>query len=200
MICRVYFSLSDAHFDESESQEELTFADEKIAAGLKWRDLRNTRAAECLKALLRDCKVLSLSGWAGRRDASDLWDGLRLDVIRTLNRRDLKFIFSLGDPADRSVYEVDEILDIISDFSLYGRVSLLLKANEAEALWRIIHGHDVRSNSIVPELGDICQEILVTLQINLVIVLDHDRVIAHAREGKVEFGHKDEHLDHHCFP
>lgn len=175
-------ALSELEFPEN------TFPPEgKDVCNLKWRDIRGTRAVEYLRRLLEDCRILSLSGWSRRLNASDLWDGLRLDVARYLHRRDRKFIFHLGLPLNRSVYDIDEILDIISDFSICGKVTLLFGEHEAEHMWRILHGFEVLPHSITPELKDICQEIRNMLQIDFIVALCRDRVIVDAREGRLAF-------------
>lgn len=38
------------------------------------------------------------------------------------------------------MFEVDEILDIIRDYSCYGRVTLVLREDEADKLWRRLSG------------------------------------------------------------
>ena len=57
-----------------------------------------------------------------------------------MNKRDFDFIFYLGDPTKRLVFEVDEILDIISEFPLYGRVTFVLDKSEAIKLWALLYG------------------------------------------------------------
>lgn len=45
-------------------------------------------------------------------------------------------------PDKKSVFEVDEILDIIGNFSLHGRVTLVLNEEEASGLWMMLNGYD----------------------------------------------------------
>jgi hypothetical protein len=69
-----------------------------------------------------------------------MWDGLLTNVIKPLGKSDLEFIFYLGDPAGKHGFEVDEALDIISDFSRHGMVTLALDENEAVQLWMVLNG------------------------------------------------------------
>jgi hypothetical protein len=119
-----------------------SFPDRKNTNQYKWHHFRNTSFIENLKIALKDCQVIAFSDWAMVDDASQLWDGFLSDVIKPLNRKDMEFIFYLGDPTKRLTHEVDEIIDIISDFSIHGKVTFLLNEREAVKLWTVLHGQD----------------------------------------------------------
>lgn len=105
-----------------------------------WNSIKNDIIIEGLKSLFRNCAAVQFADWTSMFNASDFWDGLLSDVIRPLNKKDFHFIFYLGDPTKRFVFETDEILDIISDYSFCGKVTLVLNENEADKLWGILHG------------------------------------------------------------
>ena len=97
---------------------------------------------EELRALFRNCHTVAFDDWATLHGASALWDGLLMNVIKPLGKNDLEFIFYLGDPARKHTFEVDEAIDIISDFSKYGKVTLTFDENEAVQLWMVLNGVD----------------------------------------------------------
>jgi len=50
--------------------------------------------------------------------------------------------FQLGDPIEKHAFEVDEFLDIMDDYSSYGRVTLTLDHIEADRLWNFLNGRN----------------------------------------------------------
>jgi hypothetical protein len=93
-----------------------------------------------LQSIFGNCRIIAFDDWATLSGASVLWDELLTDVIRPLGKTDLEFIFYLGDPMKKLSFEVDEALDIISAFSLHGKVTFALDENEAIRLWMILNG------------------------------------------------------------
>lgn len=105
-----------------------------------WNSLKNGATMEGLKVLISDSPVIQFGDWANTYDASRFWDGLFSDVIKQLDKRDFGFIFQLGDITEKHVFEVDEILDIMGDYSAYGNVTLILDQHEAGKLWNRLNG------------------------------------------------------------
>jgi len=93
-----------------------------------------------LQSIFSNCRSIAFDDWVTISGASVLWDGLLADVIRPLGKTDLEFIFYMGDPMKKLSFEVDEALDIISAFSLHGKVTFALDENEAVRLWMILNG------------------------------------------------------------
>jgi len=100
-----------------------------------------------IKEILERCKVISFTHWASFQDASNLWDRLRTNVIKPLGRKDFEFIFYMGDTTKKWPSEIDEILDIISDFSYSGKVTLVLTDREASELWKMLYGDNIKLSS-----------------------------------------------------
>lgn len=113
---------------------------EEIVSLKHWRDIKNDQLIAALQALFKHCRTIAFGDWANVSDASDLWTGLLSDVIKPLKKKDLDFIFYLGDPAKMLFFQVDEILDIISDFSYTGKVTFFLDEAEAIKLWKVLNG------------------------------------------------------------
>jgi hypothetical protein len=106
----------------------------------RWSEIKSEKLIADLSDLFRACRTIAFDDWANVANSSDLWDGLLSDVIRPLQKNDLEFIFYLGDPAKRLFFQVDEILDIISEFSKHGRVTFCLDESEAVKLWMVLNG------------------------------------------------------------
>jgi hypothetical protein len=106
----------------------------------QWHYFRNDEVIAALRSLFKHCKTVAFDDWSGMVAGSDLLDGLLSDVIKPLGKTNIEFIFYLGDPTQRLSFQVDEVLDIISDFSLHGKVTFALDENEALKLWSVLNG------------------------------------------------------------
>jgi hypothetical protein len=105
-----------------------------------WEFFKDNGVIKELQSLFKNCRTIAFDDWSTLSDASSLWDGLLTDVIKPLGKTDLEFIFYLGDPTKKLSFEVDEVLDIISTFSLHGKVTFALDENEAIRLWMMLNG------------------------------------------------------------
>jgi hypothetical protein len=110
--------------------------DKKNIISRNWNSIKNDVIIEELKTLFRGCDIIQFADWASVYHASDFWDGLLSDVIRPLKKKDFQFIFYLGNPTKKSVFETDEILDIMGEYSSCGKVTLVLDENEADKLFQ----------------------------------------------------------------
>jgi len=110
---------------------------------------KDSEVIKDLQSLFRDCHAIAFDDWATLSEASVAWDGLFNDVIKPLGRTDQEYIFYLGDAMRKLSFEVDEALDLISTFSLYGKVTVALDENEAINLWMILNG--VQPGTVVAE-------------------------------------------------
>jgi hypothetical protein len=106
----------------------------------RWNRIKNDTLVKELSGIFSSCPIIEFADWAGVDDASGCWDGLYSDVIKPLNKRDFQFIFHLGDVGKKLVFEIDEVLDIIGDYSSYGKVTLMLDDHEADNLWSRLNG------------------------------------------------------------
>lgn len=86
--------------------------------------------------------VVEFPEWAASEDTSAVWSRFYSNRIKPLQRRDFQFIFHLGDVSAKRVFDVDEVLDIMGDYSSHGSVTLVLSDLEADTLWRKLNGFD----------------------------------------------------------
>jgi len=106
----------------------------------QWREIKSDQLIADLRDLFLHCRTIAFDDWTNVANSSDLWGGLLSDVIRPLKKANLELIFYLGDPTRRLTFQVDEILDIMSEFSRHGRVTFCLDESEAVKLWTVLNG------------------------------------------------------------
>ncbi|SDE95172.1 hypothetical protein [Chitinophaga filiformis] len=156
-----------------------------------WSSIKNDTVVEELKTLFSCSSIVQFADWAGVDGASDYWEGIFYDVLKPLERRDFQFVFRLGDISKRSVFEVDEILDIIGGYSSLGRVTLVLDHNEADVLWSKLNGiaYDIAvAGSRLQEARERQLYIFNTMNIDSLIVLYANRTVLFSWEQQSQFG------------
>lgn len=111
---------------------------------------RNTTLIEHLKSIIQHCSTIAFGDWAEYAAASDCWDALLREIIKPLKKTDMEFIFYLGNISSSPVFKVDEALDIMSDYSRYGRTTLILDQQEMKNLWQQLNGQQITQNDAWP--------------------------------------------------
>lgn len=155
----------------------------------RWNSFKNDTVIEGLKTLISDCSVIRFTDWTKTDDASGWWYGLFADVIKRLNKRDLEFLFHPGDVSKKLVFEVDELLDIMSDYSSYGRVTLVLGEEEADQLWKRLNGRASYATSVGFRSPDAREKHLFlfnTMSIDVLLIQDDNRTVLLSRDGQLD--------------
>jgi hypothetical protein len=156
----------------------------------KWNEIKNDVIIEELKTLFKSCAIIQFADWASAYNASNFWDGLLSDVIRPLKKKNFQFIFYLGGPTKKFVFETDEILDIISEYSSYGKVTLVLDENEADSLWNILNGWNPDSTHFSYKSQRAIEKYLFifnTMRIDVMVIFCINRTLIISREQRFEF-------------
>jgi hypothetical protein len=154
-----------------------------------WRGFMNELVVEDLKMLFRNCRIATFANRAGNCHVTDLWDSLRRDVIKPVGKRDADFIFYLTDYTGKSVFDMDDTLDIISDFSLHGRVTLVLEENEAVGLCNGLNGRDTGFNFRDRYLQDLKGEffsLFNTMSIDYLLIYSVDHALLFSKRDQFE--------------
>ncbi len=137
----------------------------------KWNDWKNDVIMEDLKLLFEHVQIVEFDKWSDVKHASDLWDNLRRDVIKPLKKNDFNFIFHLGDTTKKLAFEVDEFLDIVSDFSAYGRVTLVLDEQNIDHLWAMFFEWNSYSNILIsPGLHEKCRSVFDLINMEYLLI------------------------------
>jgi hypothetical protein len=152
--------------------------------------LKNEAIIEGLRTFISGCPLIGFANWASTDEASCSWEGVFSDVIKPLKKRDFEFIFQLGDTTKRPVFEVDDVLDIIGDYSCYGRVTLILDENEAGRLCSQLNGGDPDAAIFDRQLNilrDHCLFLFNTMSIGGLLILYTNRAELITRDRQFEF-------------
>lgn len=141
-------------------------------------------------ALISSFPIIEFADWTVVQNASGLWDGLYTNVIKPLKKRDFRFIFHLGDVANKLVYDIDEVLDIIGDYSSYGKVTLMLDHGEAGHLWDKLNGSPNADTPGASGDGSLQARekyrfIFDMMRIDSLVILDGYNVVQLSRDGQI---------------
>lgn len=147
----------------------------------RWSEIRSDQLISDLQELFRHCRTVAFDDWANVAQASELWDGLLVDVMRPLGKLDLDFIFYLGDPALKRSFQIDEILDILSDFSRHGRVTVAMDETEAVKLWKMLNAEQFNQEPVT-DLRRKGVSIYRTMGVDRLLVYAADHVILYSND------------------
>lgn len=182
--------LSNTYQDSIGSKGYWTVANSKTGnTADRWNSLKNDAIIEGLRALMSDCSVIRFADWTKTNDAAGFWYGLFSDVIKPLNKRDFEFIFHPGDVSKKLVFEVDELLDIMGDYSSYGRVTLVLDEQEAGQLWGRLNGrasYATSSGFRSPGVKEKYLFLFNTMRIDVLLITGDNRTMIISRDGQFE--------------
>ena len=155
----------------------------------QWSRVKDETQVKELSGIFSNSPIIEFADWAGVDNASGFWDGLYTDVVKSLDKRDLHFIFHLGDVAKKPVFEIDEILDIIGDYSSRGKVTLMLDDYEADNLWSRLNGRSPETFTTrfgSPEALERYQSLYYTMKISALLILNGNRVILFSQNGQFD--------------
>lgn len=181
-LCKTISILPPGESDAIEFDDgKLILSDLGVFDKYDWNFIKWAVGIDTLKSIIEEAQVVALVDWANIIHAGDIWDGILHDVIKPSGRKDYTFFFDLCDPSKRTASEIDELLDLISDFSHYGSVTLGLNTNEAIAIWSALTGN-TKSDSI-EEAG---RFIHYTMNIDNLLIHPVDRTIVFTRKSIIE--------------
>lgn len=145
-----------------------------------WKFVKQAVGIERLKAMVLQSQMIALVDWANISHAANIWEGLFEDIIKPSGRKDFTFFFDLCDPSKKSNIAIDDVLDVISDFSYCGSVTLGLNENEAFSIWSALTG--ITDKPSVEEVGKF---IHYTMNIDNVLIHPIDRTVVFTRNEMI---------------
>jgi hypothetical protein len=151
----------------------------------RWSEIKSEKLVTDLSKLFQTCRTIAFDDWTNVTNSSDLWAGLLSDVIRPLLKKDLDFIFYLGDPTEKLFFQVDEILDIINEFSKHGHVTFCLDESEAVKLWMVLNGEHPDSTLKTFTPGDLKRKyfsIFRTMAVGQLLIYSANDALVYSEE------------------
>jgi sugar/nucleoside kinase (ribokinase family) len=168
---------------------EIVLSDLSAFNDYDWRYIKKTWGLEKIEKTVQASQLLAFVDWVNLPHASDIWDGILHDIIKPSGRRDFLFYFDLCDPAQKSTQEIDEVLDLMSCFSPYGKVTLSINENETLKIWAAINGVDIDlidSKSKIPRVVDAGAYIHKAMNIDYLLVHTTDQTIVYYQHDTIE--------------
>jgi len=157
-----------------------TILDQKIYD--KRKLLKLNPLVQELQELFKKSQTIAFDEWSGFNSASVLWPGLLEEIIAPLDKKDLEFIFYMGDPTDKFSFQVEDALEIISRFSRRGEVTLAIDESEALSLWRILNGVGKNIFLGTQTIGDLKKKYF-----SLFCALDISRLLIYSTNSAILF-------------
>jgi hypothetical protein len=166
---------------------KIIFSDLSVFKKYTWKYVKQNIDLEKLKKDTEHRKLYALVDWANLPEATDLWQGFLDDIVHPRGKCDQYFFFDLCDPSKRSAQQIDEMLDLISDFSAYGKVTLGLNENEANKIWMALTGHDyslANEHVEIPSLQMVGYFIYRAMDIDTLLIHPIDRTLVFKNQNK----------------
>jgi hypothetical protein len=172
------------------SDGKLILSELSVFQGFNWNYINNSPEIHQIRRALVECNLIAFVDWANLSLASNIWDGVLHDIIKPSGKKNFQFFFDLADPSKKTVQQIDEVLDLISTFSHYGKVTLGLNENETIKIWCAIHGVDVNNpqeKSKIPTTEEAGDGVFKAMTIDCLLVHPVDRAIAFRKKESIEF-------------
>ncbi|MFM9841214.1 MAG: hypothetical protein ACKVOQ_23320 [Cyclobacteriaceae bacterium] len=166
---------------------KIIFSDLSVFKNYTWKYVKQNIDLVKFKKTIEPCKLFALVDWANLPEATDLWEGFLEDVIKPRGKREQFFFFDLCDPSKKSAQQIDEVLDLISDFSTYGKVTLGINENEAVKIWMALTGHDhslPNEHVEIPSLQMAGYFIYRAMDIDSLLIHPIDRILVFKDQNK----------------
>ncbi|MCD9015138.1 hypothetical protein [Parachryseolinea silvisoli] len=191
-LCEVISVLDPGISDAIEfSDGKLIFSELEVFDGYTWSYIKDHAGLDRIVKAVTDSSLIAFVDWANLPHASDIWQGVLDDVIKPLKRKDFLFLFDLSDPSKKTTQQIDEVLDIMSCFSSYGRVTVGLNENETLRIWAALRGMDfVKDRAKLPPVLEAGKDVYQSMKVDTLLVHPADRSIVYHQDQVIELsGH-----------
>ena len=186
--CEVISVLNPGISDALEfSDGKLIFSELAVFDQYNWEHIVSTAGVDKLAKAISRSALIAFVDWANLPHASDIWEGILHDVVKPSGRRDFLFLFDLCDPSKKTTQQIDEVLDLMSSFTPYGKVTFGLNENEALKIWSVLKGMDfIKDKEKLPGVNEAADVIYKTMHIDSLLVHPIDRSILFHQFGTLE--------------
>ncbi len=148
---------------------------------INWDYVKETIGLSELVAYCQTTKFIALVDWCNLPLATDIWSGIRQELLPHLKNDPRHFFFDLADPAKKSQSAIEEVLEVIGSFNSYGTVTLGLNENEARRLARTIEQQTGKTAG--EELEEVCLFIYENMNLTNLLVHPLNRSIIVSPQG-----------------
>jgi len=100
-----------------------------------WEYIKKVAGLENLLDRIDKSKLIALVDWCNLPYSTESWNGILIDILPKIDKKERLFFFDIADPSRRSDEEIKEALDAIAQYNAYGKVTLGLNENETEKLY-----------------------------------------------------------------
>ncbi|MEP7323318.1 MAG: hypothetical protein ABI761_15440 [Saprospiraceae bacterium] len=157
--------------------------------------IQQRHGANYLDEALQKSKLISMVDWANLPLCTSMWAQL-FEHLKSLLTDQKIFFFDLCDPSKKTSQEIQEVLDVISQFKVLGTTIMGLNENEARKVFKALSGEKSSDNDyddFLPsdDLQKISEYIFKKMQIDALMVHPVDRTIlvtpgdSYMQSGKV---------------
>ncbi|NJM26183.1 MAG: hypothetical protein HC859_12525 [Bacteroidia bacterium] len=170
------------------SDGKIILSELEVFESYDWSHIMNVVGLERLTQVIGECALVAFVDWANLPHASDIWQGMLNDVIKPLKRHDFYFLFDLCDPSKKTTQQIDEVLDLVSSFSGYGKVTLGLNENETLRIWCALNGHELGAvdSGKLPSVREAGDALYKTMCIDALLVHPIDRSLLFKEHSVIE--------------
>ncbi|MBO9198688.1 MULTISPECIES: hypothetical protein [Niastella] len=181
--------ITNIHHSKTASQGQWTTTTETVS--FRRGHMRNEGCVDVLTKYFSNCSIIQFADYVSVKEAAGFWDGLFADVIKNaIEKRTIEYIFQLGDITGRTVFEVDEVLDIIGQYNKHGRVTLVMDEQEALKLWDLLCGiHYPASTKEKFQLQ------FNTMRIDTLLVFYNNGVLQFSKKEQFEFAGRTQNIN-----
>jgi hypothetical protein len=165
---------------------KIIFSDLSVFQKYNWDFIKRRVNFIELRKAVEKSKLIALVDWANLPHATDLWEGFLKDVVIPIGNRDQFFLFDLCDPSKKPGNQIRKVLNLIGQFSRYGKVILGLNENEATVIWTALNQNDktLAKDVKVPSLDKIGHFIYQKMNVDTLLIHPLDRTLVFRDEKK----------------
>lgn len=170
---------------------KLILSELDIFDNYNWSYIKTHSDLDKIRMAVSSAGICAFLDWANLPHSSDIWYGVLNDIIRATGRKDYLFLFDLCDPWKKTKQEINELLELISSFSSYGKVTLGVNENETLRVWSAITDKlDNGTTPYRPDVVEAAQFLYKFMNIEWLLVHTIDQCLLIHKKGKVQMeGH-----------
>lgn len=148
---------------------------------LDWEVVKQKINLQEVRRKVQEADLVALVDWCNLQHATNIWEGILNDLVKTTDRSNFQFFFDLADPSKKGKDDIQAVLSLIESFTAYGHVSLGLNENETHTLFAMLDGKPV--NKSLTAKG---RHVFNQLKIDRLVVHPIDRCFVFETEKKHE--------------